>query len=720
MKYYFMVAAVLMFTLTIQAQKKPIKKEKAPTQKEMQQMMKEAQGMMSEMMKEMSPEDKRIMDSLGINTPDFKNASKIISGISDKQLANAWEDENQTVPKKDLARIAAIPKELTNATMQNYIATLHKKYMETVAPEILDAGQKLYDVVNTKGKKSTEKGLLASLLWISGKPQLGVFLMGRSCIDDAQNTDNLANYAAMLTMQGGQHLAIPIVQHLNERFPKNSTLLNNLGQAWFGLGELEKATVYLDSAIAIYPFHPQANLTKALIQENKGDKKAAVESVKKSIKHAYTEEKEEKLRQLGYQLTRKDIRVPFKPGSDPMGLGKTRRPDYPVSVAQVNALFPMWEQFNTACDDRIKKLQKELSEATEKQGRYLNNLASQSMTAVKNGGNLPTFAVKPLFTKKATLLARQQKSYHEDRIEKLKDLSVAFQNDVVAIRKNHRVAVPEAPCTTHLERANALLAQMNNRKKEYDEEVLKIYSQFFNDMAYWAMYTSANKEMFNTICLQFELHWLEKNRELQPLDMSSYAGQFAACINGEEAQPGKLVEFDTIACEYNSTVDMGLIKMETNCNYTTTTYDFNMVKFVEKERGVTYIGGTLKLTPELKGGGNIGPVEVEGTLGAEVNINLDEKNNVTDWNGTVKAGIEGGIGTHAGPVDVGATVSQTIEVEMGPNGIGDVNTTSAAQVSAGVGGQKISVGSEKRVSLISGHGSRSGTGMLSGIRFSSW
>lgn len=719
MKQLIIAMALLMLTTTIQAQKKTTGKEKPPTQKEMQQMMKEAQGMLGEMMKEMSPEDKKTMDSLGIKMPDMKNASKIISSVSNKQLATAWEDENRIVPKKDVARIAAIPKGLTSARMQSYIALVHKKYMEKLAPETIDAGQKLYDLFNAKGINAADKGLLASMLWIDGKPQLALLLMGKSCTAEVNNTDNLANYAAMLSMQGGQHLAIPILQRLNGRFPKNSSLLNNLGQAWFGLGDMGKASIYLDSAMAIYPLHPQANLTKALIQESKGDQKGALESLKKSVKHAYTQEKEEKLRKLGYQLTRKDLRVPFKPGSDPMGVGKTRRPDYPLSVAQAHALIPLWQQFNNACEERIKKLQKELGELNGKYAKALNNMATQSMAAIQKGGAVPSYRLTPLFLKKASLLASQQKAYHEQRIVKLKELFTAFNLDVATIRKNHPQAVPEAPCATHLQRANALLAELNNRKKSYDEQVLKIYTQFYNDMAYWAMYTSTNQEMFDMICIEFEIHWLQKNRELQPLDMNSYGG-LPPCANPEEAQPGKLAEFDDIACNYKSTVDLGLIKIETNCNYTTTTYDLNMVKFIEKERGLTYIGGTVKLTPELKGGGNIGPVEVEASLGADVNIHLDEKNNITNWDGTVKAGVEGGIDTKVGPVDIGATASQTIEMEIGSNGIGDVNATSTAEVSAGVAGQKISAGSEKRVSLISGHGTRSGTGILSGITFSSW
>src|SRR5688500_6835761 len=115
--FFLLISACIAFAQP--KQKPPAKQDKAPTQKEMADMMKE----MQEAMDDISPEDKKMMDSMGIKMPDMKKATKDISGISDRQLATAWEDENRVVPKKDAARIAAIPKNVTSAQTGAYITS---------------------------------------------------------------------------------------------------------------------------------------------------------------------------------------------------------------------------------------------------------------------------------------------------------------------------------------------------------------------------------------------------------------------------------------------------------------------------------------------------------------------------------------------------------------------------------------------------------------------
>ncbi len=102
MKKYLLLPCLLFLSAHLLfAQVKPKKKESAPTQKEMEEALKEAQKELDAM----SPEDKRMMDSMGIKMPSMKNIPK----VSDQQLAAAWEDENRLVPKKDVARLSAIP-----------------------------------------------------------------------------------------------------------------------------------------------------------------------------------------------------------------------------------------------------------------------------------------------------------------------------------------------------------------------------------------------------------------------------------------------------------------------------------------------------------------------------------------------------------------------------------------------------------------------------------
>ena len=96
MKKYLSLLTLLFMATIVFAQpgKKTTEKEKPPTQKEMDEMMKEMQKAMDDM----NPEDKKAMDSMGIKMPDAKQMKKNVAGISDKQLAEAWEDENRIVP----------------------------------------------------------------------------------------------------------------------------------------------------------------------------------------------------------------------------------------------------------------------------------------------------------------------------------------------------------------------------------------------------------------------------------------------------------------------------------------------------------------------------------------------------------------------------------------------------------------------------------------------
>jgi tetratricopeptide (TPR) repeat protein len=117
---------------------------------------------------------------------------------------------------------------------------------------------------------------------------MAIWMLGKACMDDMSETDNLSNYASLLTMLGGEHLAIPILQNLVQKFPKNTTLLNNLGQAWFGLGELTEAEKYLDQAMHGYALHPQANLTQCKDLLSQGRNQEAIECTKRAIQENYT------------------------------------------------------------------------------------------------------------------------------------------------------------------------------------------------------------------------------------------------------------------------------------------------------------------------------------------------------------------------------------------------------------------------------------------------
>jgi len=696
--------------------KKPPAKEKPPTQKEMADMMKE----MQEAMDEMSPEDKKAMDSMGIKMPSLNNIPK----MSDKQLADAWEDESRIIPKRDASRIAAIPKNITDAKMGAYITAIQNKLVSTFKPEVVSMGNNVYDYIKSNSKNSGEAANMAMGLWLAGQPELSLYILGKICSTNADNTDNLTNYSAMLSMQGAQHLAIPILNNLNAKYPKNSTLLNNLGQAWFGLGEIGKAEKYLDSTIRIYAYHPQANFTKSLILESKGDKSGAIETMRKSIRHAHTDEKENRLNKLGYKLTRADVRLPFKPSADPLGLGRFRQPDYPKSVSELKALIPQWEAFDNDCKAKIAQLQKELAEASVKNEQNLKSSMAQSMQAINTGGTISSTFQKPLYATKASLVLQDVVSQNEVKMKKLGEMFIALGTQLNELQKNRKRAAPEAPCQDHVKAQSDFLNKYNTLKKAYNDQFLQDLKLSSNDLAYWSQYTCTHETQFEVIKLELMIDWLKKLREYRPLLTAGGYEVAEDCIEEAESKPTKLAEFDDIACEYKSTIDFGIVKMENNCSHSTTTYNLGKIKFIERELGQNYIGGTLILKPKISADVSVGPLGIEFFTGGEFNIELDANNNVKDWKGTVSTGVEAGIGITKGPIKAGVSATEAIEIEIGPKGVGDVNLVTKVEASVGVKvgpvGKSVEIGIESRQSLISNHGSQSGTGVLSDVKFSEW
>jgi tetratricopeptide (TPR) repeat protein len=534
---------------------------------------------------------------------------------------------------------------------------------------------------------------MATALWISGNPQMALYNLGNICIATPENTDNLSNYAAMLSMMGGQHLAIPILNNLNNKFPQNSTLLNNLGQAWFGLGDITKAEKYLDSAILLYAYHPQANMTKALIEESKGNITKAIEAVKKSIYHAYSSEKEEKLRKLGYKLILQDLRIPFKPGSDPLGLHRFKRPDYPKNLSELKALKPMWTNFNMECDDRITKLTNDLKEANEKYTQFVTQSATKNVQSLIKG-----FAL-PLHIKKASLKMSALRDYHATKIKVMAEKWISRNNDLIKLQRDHRKPPAEAPCETQREAENNFINKYNEQKKAIDEEVLQTFRLYANDLAYWSQFTSTDKTQFEIIILEFQIDWLKRLKQYQPLLNSEY--EELDCLEDEViANPTKLAEFDKVACNYNDTMDLQVITFYQNCSRMTSKLNLKFLEYTrydnfDRPEGERFTGSTIKLSAE-RGFKNLkldkGPLKLEAKVGASVELEFDQKG-VKDIN----LAVEAKVGAGHNVLDEGLE-------EVGPIAGKDLIDNT------------VEIGVEGRISIVSGHGTISGSGLLKDVK----
>lgn len=275
MKKQGLIITLMLFALICNAQQKPKpkEKEKAPSQSEIDAMMKEAQMELNKM----SPEDKKMLDSMGIKMPGMGSIPK----FTDQQYQDAMNEGEFSIPKKDPARISSVRmKPMSSSELAFYIKSTATRVEQRMDAKKLAAGKEAYTAVKAKYKEPGAVSTIASGYWMMGVLQPAIYLMGRACQDDPANPDHLNNYAAFLTMARAEELALPILIKLNKDYPKNSTILNNMGHAWLGLGDVDRAEKYLDSAIALFPNHSQANFTKAMIAKSKGNNSRALTLLK--------------------------------------------------------------------------------------------------------------------------------------------------------------------------------------------------------------------------------------------------------------------------------------------------------------------------------------------------------------------------------------------------------------------------------------------------------
>ncbi|MEX1241113.1 MAG: hypothetical protein WEB30_15420 [Cyclobacteriaceae bacterium] len=697
MKKHLILISLMFLTATLViSQTRPKQKEAAPTQKELAEMMKE----MEKEMGDLDPEAKRMMDSMGVKMPVFN-----MPDVTDAQLKEAYENENRIVPKRDDVRIASISKmPLTTASIAAFILNSHNKAATRITSASKAKGEEIYRSVKTQYNSVSATGNTAAGLWMLGKNELAIYVMGRACIDNPTNVNNLNNYAAMLSMNGGEVVALPVLNFINKRFPKNSTILNNIGQAWFGLGEIDKANSYLDSVIRIYAYHPQATFTKSFIEESKGRQSAAVDLAKRSIKKAYNKDKEDRLNKLGYKLENDDLSWDAPMPQDPLGFHGFISPEYPMDVMQSKMLENEWTSFRQNIQNEIASLGNVLSRLQQDAATANHKRMQHLMDAGQKGiwvDAIPPLAPKAMVKLKYLVDDKDgQREASYNRIGKAVAIANAdvgrYQQKLAAdlelVRKKYEDQFGEgrknpflAACKDENAAKNVFLLASNPPMQEANKNFMKLLERKLSDELYFSQYTMWPED-FEVAKVSAKLGWLTILTNQSPV----FQDQGAMCTSADplKMKSFKLAAFDDVHCVYHSKLTTPVGTITIDCSRMTTQLDLKFLK----------LGRRQDMDKE--------------TFGDQF------------MSCTVEVGAGVGTGVN-GPISAEASVGGAIAAEFDRNGLRDVILKGSASVSAGsdiieggslagvgVSDVSLEVGVQGQVSIISGISSIGGTGLL--------
>lgn len=675
-----MKTTLLFIALSIAAIVASAQSKNPTTQKEIDARMKEAQDALDKL----TPEQRKMMEQMGISTkvPAMPAA---VAGASDAQIAAAVNKDG--VPAKNAALIAAIPKiSLTASNLASYISTLNEYINKKISPGAKQAGKDFYSALKRQKYSADEISNAAIGFWTTGQLELAVSLAGNACAEKNTNDDMLSNFAAMLSMGGAPHLAIPLLEYLSTKYPGNTTILNNLGQAWFYLGETTKADGYLEKAVKAFAYHPQANYTQSLIAESKGNTIRAIEKMKNSLKYSYSSDKFNKLRKLGYAVKAADMRKPFHPDPDPLALERFMRPEAPKSYEDEMRLKADWDAFQKQANEKSMHLSKDLIPAQKANAQEAERLYNQYQK-----GGVTAMSAKDSYneniyrkTAEKNLEEMNKDGGMTFRLKKakatidllLKDFQAKDEKQRKVIEKENSI---KAATETELGKAGENIgydACVVQRKysdwlyKNYNiplEEAYKIYLHQLKlkitEELYWKQFTQ-NESTFEATQKTAQKEWLDAISNTRYIASNKYGNN---CKTPEvKSSNYKLADFDGMNCNYKSSLGLGPNRMIFECGRSRIEFD-------------------------------------AGFLSGNFNYKSDDKGNNKFVKGTLEAKAGREISGNAGPIEAGASATAGMGVEFTSNGVEDVYVTGEVSVSAGTGPVNVEIGASGKMSLISGN-----------------
>ncbi len=589
----------------------------------------------------------------------MESLTKSVQSMSDETMEQASEHEstqegkNRNPPERDEKRLKAIPDKIpTDAELLEHIKKVHSEVERLLPRKYQEDALRAYGASKDKNKSSDYMGNVASSLWMVGDPELALLTLGIECIADPKNYNNLNNYAAFLTMANGEHAAVPILLNLNQKFPNNSTILNNLAQAYYGLGDTNNAKKHLDQAIRIYARHVQANLTKSAIERSEGKTKEAIQSIKQSVKEHYTAEKEALLDELGGTLEYDDVSFPYQLKAEPLGFEKfiLIKPEYPFEGGTpAEALIKQWDDYREKLHSLDNRLREEMTALKSKADAYNARMLANPML-------LKPYMSSPVYRtaeRKIALLVEwfsEQRARIEKQIRKSTDdvelWRKEYWNTIAAIQEANRNADETVVCNKVISATTAFLTKANTVWQQRNSEFLTLQKQYLNTRANLTLYVSTDRSLYQYMIAEIQRTFVE---ELANLNVELESG----CIPEEIPPQGlrqPLPDFDELNCEYKDEYFIPpFTTIKTECNKMSTTFD------VDTELGVKVkVGweedlnhdkitkGTLEFgVAKSIGGGSLGPFAAETSGSGAVGVEITE-NGIKEV--YIKAGVSAGVG----------------------------------------------------------------------------
>ncbi len=268
---------ILLLLLSLSVQFVLAQPTQVEIQKKMDEAMKKAEQFTNDPNVKAAIEKAKQMSQQPVNVPVINDSKN-----------NPSKPDRRILPAKNSKLLSQLPKKiLTNNQLSTYLQTLNTQLWQKIISSSADSARITASQFGNDGERLSGAAMVA---WYKNDAEAAVLLAIKAATLSSDDNTSLNNCAALLSMAGLENKAIPVLHVLLQREPNSSTVLNNLGQAYTSMGEVDSAMFYFGRCIKIAPAHPEANNTAAIISMRKGQTEAAKKYCLQALKGGLSSE----------------------------------------------------------------------------------------------------------------------------------------------------------------------------------------------------------------------------------------------------------------------------------------------------------------------------------------------------------------------------------------------------------------------------------------------
>ncbi len=351
-------------------------KDKMPTKAEMEEMKKNAKKVIQELRKQ----DPKLADAM---EKKLEEDMKRIES-SNRHGSPILQSQDST-PKLDREKIAMIPKIIiTSQQRTSYIMKITDYFIKNIGTQLNKKMDSFYSALAIKGYTNVAIFNYGISLYPIGRTTPAFLLMLKCLSINPSNSYMQYNFASMLIIYSGAHISLTILQSLNKEFPNFPDLLNNIGQAWYALGDVEKAKTSINACLGFAVAHSQANTTMCHLNFKEGKKAEAKKNLEQAIKTGYNSTLENIAQKMNYKFDKSILnKLPYKTMYDFSFIDKQQFPsgdDDERITKEWLQLKNHWAEMSRHFYKKQKEIQKILdtskNEITDYQIKLLNSVGS--------------------------------------------------------------------------------------------------------------------------------------------------------------------------------------------------------------------------------------------------------------------------------------------------------------------------------------------------------